>query len=921
MRIRKASVLLNNACGVKMKSVKCKRAKSRNGKKWLMAAVFRTSAISLALMSMQQGAFAQTSPVSFNIPAGSLSGAIAEFGRQSGVQVSYPPEFAAGKQSVGVKGAVSAEAALGRILQGSGLSYQFVNSDSVTLVNGGAAASTSASASATDDSLLLGTITVTSRAGSDPADAPWQGASSRAHLSAEQVERFSGTSVGDFLSGIPGVLNGDGRNSGAVDVNIRGLQGQGRVPVLVDGASQETTVYQGYNGSTARTYIDPDFIGSVDIEKGASMGADSTGAVGGIVRMSTIGVKDILLPGHDFGVRLKGNFNTNSRSAPSPGTTGGLTNLGTYYSWDEFPSGFGDSSGVNRPSALKPTGGSGSIAIAGTTDAVDVLAAYAQRYNGNYFAGKRGGDDAHAVISDPTGPFGEVNVTDGSPLTPYRAGEEVLNTSRDTESWLLKSTFRFQDNQKFELGYSRYLSRYGNILGSQLMSYFNSQPYQGLLSTIDLATWTGRYSWKPEDSNLIDIKVDTFYSDVDNRVNSVFNSSGTLYPQYFWLASNRWGGNASNTSRFYSDMADVTWQYGGSFTRENVGLPDGVDEETMSGSRFGWRKEYSGFSTLEVKPLDWVTLSGNLRYSTFESFDRSPSLESPFTRKDHGWSPIFSLMVEPLDGFQAYGKYGSVLRSPSIFESITGPSFSVPTADNPVAPERNKSLEFGVNYLMDGVFLPDDKLRFHGAWFSNHIDNYITRGNIKRYTASGRENYQLGRMNLEYAEMRGIELSAQYDSGRVFGSVAWNHYTDIMFCAKDGVIHPSASRCAPGGLYNSFAQQQVPPKDTVTVNLGSRFLDSDLTVGTRISYIGSRFVEGLGADEGLGQVSGMYSIAPSNWKPYTLVDLYASYKLNQNATFDLSVDNLTDRYYVDALNTIPIPAPGRTVRGGVTLKF
>lgn len=819
MRIRKASVLINNACGVKMKSVKCKRAKSRNGKKWLMAAVFRTSAISLALMSMQQGAFAQTSPVSFNIPAGSLSGAIAEFGRQSGVQVSYPPEFAAGKQSVGVKGAVSAEAALGRILQGSGLSYQFVNSDSVTLVNGGAAASTSASASATDDSLLLGTITVTSRAGSDPADAPWQG------------------------------------------------------------------------------------------------------AVGGIVRMSTIGVKDILLPGHDFGVRLKGNFNTNSRSAPSPGTTGGLTNLGTYYSWDEFPSGFGDSSGVNRPSALKPTGGSGSIAIAGTTDAVDVLAAYAQRYNGNYFAGKRGGDDAHAVISDPTGPFGEVNITDGSPLTPYRAGEEVLNTSRDTESWLLKSTFRFQDNQKFELGYSRYLSRYGNILGSQLMSYFNSQPYQGLLSTIDLATWTGRYSWKPEDSNLIDIKVDTFYSDVDNRVNSVFNSSGTLYPQYFWLASNRWGGNASNTSRFYSDMADVTWQYGGSFTRENVGLPDGVDEETMSGSRFGWRKEYSGFSTLEVKPLDWVTLSGNLRYSTFESFDRSPSLESPFTRKDHGWSPIFSLMVEPLDGFQAYGKYGSVLRSPSIFESITGPSFSVPTADNPVAPERNKSLEFGVNYLMDGVFLPDDKLRFHGAWFSNHIDNYITRGNIKRYTASGRENYQLGRMNLEYAEMRGIELSAQYDSGRVFGSVAWNHYTDIMFCAKDGVIHPSASRCAPGGLYNSFAQQQVPPKDTVTVNLGSRFLDSDLTVGTRISYIGSRFVEGLGADEGLGQVSGMYSIAPSNWKPYTLVDLYASYKLNQNATFDLSVDNLTDRYYVDALNTIPIPAPGRTVRGGVTLKF
>lgn len=919
MRIRKASVLINNACGVKMKSVKCKRANSRNGKKWLMAAVFRTSAISLALMSMQQGAFAQTSPVSFNIPAGTLSGAIAEFGRQSGVQVSYPPEFAAGKQSAGVKGAVSAEAALGRILQGSGLSYQFVNIDSVTLVNGGAAANTSASA--TDDSLLLGTITVTSRAGSDPADAPWQGASSRAHLSAEQVEHFSGTSVGDFLSGIPGVLNGDGRNSGAVDVNIRGLQGQGRVPVLVDGASQETTVYQGYNGSTARTYIDPDFIGSVDIEKGASMGADSTGAVGGIVRMSTIGVKDILLPGHDFGVRLKGNFNTNSRSAPSPGTTGGLTNLGTYYSWDEFPSGFGDSTGMDRPATLKPTGGSGSIAIAGTTDAVDVVAAYAQRYNGNYYAGKRGSGYAHAVISPPVGEWNEVVVSDGKPLTPYRAGEQVLNTSRDSESWLLKTKIRLEGGHALEVGYSRYLSTYGNILGSQAMSFFGNPPYQSLKSTIDLATWTGRYSWKPEDSNLIDMKVDTFYSNVDNRVNSVFNSSGTLYPQYFWAGSDRWGGNASNTSRFYSDLADVSWQYGGSFTRENVGLPDGVPQEAQLSARFGWRKEYSGFTTLEVKPLDWVTLSGNLRYSSFETFDNSPQLGEPISRKDHGWSPIVSLMVEPLDGFQLYSKYGSVLRSPSIFESLTGASFMFPAAENPVAPERNNSLELGANYLMDGVFLPDDKLRFHGGWFSNHVNNYITRGEVRRDRPDGSANYMLGRQNLDYADMRGFELSAQYDSGQVFGSVAWNHYTDIMFCAREGVLQPNATRCASGGLYNSFSQQQVPPKDTLTVNLGSRFFNDDLTVGTRVTYIGSRFVEGMGATDNSGQVSGMYSIAPSNWNPYTLVDLYASYKLNQNATFDLSVDNLTDRYYVDALNTIPVPAPGRTVRGGVTLKF
>ncbi|WP_163616248.1 TonB-dependent receptor plug domain-containing protein, partial [Klebsiella pneumoniae] len=58
-----------------------------------------------------------------------------------------------------------------------------------------------------------------------PADRNFRGAQSTAYRGQEQIERFRGTSPGDFLSGIPGVLNGDNRNSGALDVNIRGMQG------------------------------------------------------------------------------------------------------------------------------------------------------------------------------------------------------------------------------------------------------------------------------------------------------------------------------------------------------------------------------------------------------------------------------------------------------------------------------------------------------------------------------------------------------------------------------------------------------------------------------------------------------------------------------------------------------------------------
>ncbi|BCQ40775.1 hypothetical protein ERHA54_33780 [Erwinia rhapontici] len=108
----------------------------------------------------------------------------------------------------------------------------------------------------------------------------------------------------------------------------------------------------------------------------------------------------------------------------------------------------------------------------------------------------------------------------------------------------------------------------------------------------------------------------------------------------------------------------------------------------------------------------------------------------------------------------------------------------------------------------------------------------------------------------------------------------------------------------------------------MTVNLGSRFLDDKLTVGSRVNWIGSRYTEGIGdGSEKTTQSLGVGSIQPSRWRPYALVDLYASYKLNRNTTFDLTVDNLTDRYYVEAMSISPQAGPGRTLRGSVTMKF
>lgn len=860
-----------------------------------------TSAVSIKAAQAQQ----QTTEFRFDISAKPVTQAVNDITRISGLSAVFRESRPISATGNPVRGVMSAEQALATLLAGTGLHYSFSNPTTVQVFE---AAAANGAAVAGDNSTVLNPIVVSGQRGYS-ADTPYETAGSAAFISEEQIERFRGTSVGDFLGGVPGVLNGDSRNSGAVDVNIRGMQGQGRVPVIVDGATQETTVYQGYNGSTARTYIDPDFIGDVAIEKGVSAGSDATGATGGVVRMRTIEAKDVLLPGKDYGIRVKGSLTTNSSSVPDPATLGGMAYNGTV-----------PANGMDRPAFLSPTGGSGSIAAAASTEFIDIVAGYARRKNGNYYAGTHG-KGAPYLKEEPSQYGGTQMVLKG--LSRYRSGEEVLNTSLDNQSWMAKATIKFNDQNKLELGYNRYLSDYGHILGSQ--TFVTGTNYQNLLSTIDLATYTARYRFKPQDNDLIDLKVDSFISKVDNRVNSSNYNIATkvLAPQYFWVGSQRWGVNASNTSRFYTDFGDFSLEYGGAFTREDVGLPDGTtyNSNMFQPPRVGDRKEVSAFTSLEWKPLDWLKLNGNVRYSHFDTYDESETLAEPFSRSDGGWSPIGTVTIGPFDGFEFYGKFGSVLRSPSIFESLAGTSFGFPVDLNPVAPERARNIEVGLNYRDDDVFTAGDRLRFHAAYFDNKIDDYITRSNVPR-DFGWATIYILGRLNLDYARMKGVEMSAEYDTGKYFAGINWNHYTDMMFCAREGDVDPLWDRCHAGGLFNSFSAQQVPPKDTVTVNLGTRLFDEKLTVGTRLTYVGSRFVDGTGWGGNTANTAlGLGGIRPSQWEPYTLVDLFGSYKVNENASLDFSVDNLTDRYYVDALNTIGIPAPGRTFRASFSMKF
>lgn len=66
----------------------------------------------------------QTHPASYDIPAQPLGAALLELGRQSGLEISFPPAAVAGKQAPALQGEYSALAALTRLLAGSGLALR-----------------------------------------------------------------------------------------------------------------------------------------------------------------------------------------------------------------------------------------------------------------------------------------------------------------------------------------------------------------------------------------------------------------------------------------------------------------------------------------------------------------------------------------------------------------------------------------------------------------------------------------------------------------------------------------------------------------------------------------------------------------------------------------------------------------------------
>ncbi|MBL8268769.1 TonB-dependent receptor, partial [Steroidobacter sp.] len=259
------------------------------------------SAILLATMAVPSVVVAADSRASaeFTIPASSLEDALSKFGTQSGMQVAYGPELARGLKAPAINGRFTFDAALDKLLQGTGLTWSYVNATTVVLKR--AATSNSKSTQRVDapdqvaeevvvkgipEVMVVGKKSLNvdiERTQDDPQ--PY------VVFNRESIERSGATSLNDFLmarlpmnsSATPAVAT-DINNGNTSSISLRGL-GQGQTLVLIDGRRAASTTNGFSSGQTDINGIPLAAIERIEVLPTTASAIYGGSATGGVINI------------------------------------------------------------------------------------------------------------------------------------------------------------------------------------------------------------------------------------------------------------------------------------------------------------------------------------------------------------------------------------------------------------------------------------------------------------------------------------------------------------------------------------------------------------------------------------------------------------------------------------------------------------
>jgi len=297
--------------------------------------------------------------------------------------------------------------------------------------------------------------------------------------------------------------------------------------------------------------------------------------------------------------------------------------------------------------------------------------------------------------------------------------------------------------------------------------------------------------------------------------------------------------------------------------------------------------------------------------------DSDENWPSPKHLRAHAWSPMLALSYDLTQNGRLHLRWAQAVRFPTIYEATTTNSSwaDAYSQEFDLKPERSTNWEIGYTYN----FAPRFKRLRHGdirlTYYNSVIKNAIELSSER---------------NLQQYDKRltsGIELQSRFDSGKWFASLAANYRLKQQTCDKATVFNYDLyinriPVCVDGGFGATRFHQSRQPKYSINLDIGTRRFNEKLELGLRGTYHSkaeNKQQDKL-AKSGLARI---YEATgrPYHWRSALVLDVYGRYNFGKNLSMNFSVSNLTNRYYLDPMSNVPIPAPGRAVTVGFTGKF
>ncbi|MFT3930891.1 MAG: TonB-dependent hemoglobin/transferrin/lactoferrin family receptor [Spongiibacteraceae bacterium] len=173
----------------------------------------------------------------------------------------------------------------------------------------------------TQDATVLKQINVTDTATKTPRDA-FDIPDSVSIVNFTEMENRQVRNLGDAIKDLPGVSIGGGPRALAQQPEIRGLSGN-RILITVDGARQNFN-----SGHKGRVFVDPELLKQIDVLRGPGSAVWGSGALGGVIAMTTKDARDFLLPDQTWGARLRASGQSGDGEILGTGTLFGQLNNG-----------------------------------------------------------------------------------------------------------------------------------------------------------------------------------------------------------------------------------------------------------------------------------------------------------------------------------------------------------------------------------------------------------------------------------------------------------------------------------------------------------------------------------------------------------------------------------------------------------------